>query len=234
MREEYDFSTAKKNPYVKRVKVLVTAFEPFNGGTVNPSQLVLERLKAPEGMELIKVLLPVEFQATTRILKQLLQEHGPDVVISLGQAGNRPEICIERVAVNLDCVRSSDGIRELADNAGDKPVDIPIAEDGENAYFSTLPVWELVAAIKEQGVAGVASYSAGTYVCNHVMYTVLHEAAQHYPEMKAGFIHVPFLPEQMVGRNAGHAMELGDMVKGVQAVVDYFCMEKTKNYKKEV
>lgn len=202
------------------MKVLLTAFEPFNGGTVNPSQLILEQVKASSGMELIKVLLPVEFVRTSAEIKKLLQEHHPDVVLSLGQAGNRPEICVERVAVNLDCVRSSDGLRELADNAGDKPVDVPIATDGATAYFSTLPVWELVSAIKEQGVAGAVSYSAGTYVCNHVMYTVLHEAEKNYPEMKAGFIHVPFLPVQMEGRSAGYAMELDDMVKGIQAVLE--------------
>ena len=202
------------------MKVLLTAFEPFNGGTINPSQFILEQVKEPFGMNLIKVLLPVEFARTSDEMKRLLQEHRPDAVISLGQAGNRPEICIERVAINLDCVRSSDGLREVADNAGDKPVDVLIASDGENAYFSTLPVWELVNAIKEQGVAAAVSYSAGTYVCNHVMYTVLYEAAKHYPEMKAGFIHVPFLPEQMKGRNSGYAMELADMVKGIQAVLE--------------
>lgn len=202
------------------MKVLLTAFEPFNGGTINPSQLVLEQVKEPLGMELIKVLLPVEFKRTSGDIKQLLQKHRPDVVLSLGQAGKRPEICVERIAVNLDCVRSSDGLREVADNAGDTPVDMPIASDGETAYFSTLPVWELVNAIKERGVAGAVSYSAGTYVCNHVMYTVLYEAAKHYPEMKAGFIHVPFLPEQIAGRSSGFAMELNDMVKGIQAVLE--------------
>jgi len=208
------------------MKVLLTAFEPFNGGTINPSQMVLERVKESSGMELLKVLLPVEFRQTSEKVKQLLKEHHPDVVISLGQAGNRPEICVERVAVNLDCVRSSDGLRELADNAGDRPVDVPIEKDGETAYFSTLPVWKLVGAIKEQGVMGAVSYSAGTYVCNHVMYTVLYEAAKHYPEMKAGFIHVPFLPEQMEGRSSGFAMELDDMVKGIQAVLDQLQYEE--------
>jgi len=208
------------------MKVLLTAFEPFNGGTINPSQMVLERVKESSGMELLKVLLPVEFRQTSEKVKQLLKEHHPDVVISLGQAGNRPEICVERVAVNLDCVRSSDGLRELADNAGDRPVDVPIEKDGETAYFSTLPVWKLVGAIKEQGVMGAVSYSAGTYVCNHVMYTVLYEAIKHYPEMKAGFIHVPFLPEQMEGRSSGFAMELDDMVKGIQAVLDQLQYEE--------
>ena len=159
------------------MKILVTGFEPFNGRDINPSQLILERLEAPKGVILIKELLPVEFRKTTTILKDLLKEHQPDVVISLGQAGNRPEISVERVAINLDNVRSSNGKREAADNAGDTPVDMPIMEGAPAAYFSTLPVWELVKVIQSAGVEAAASYTAGTYVCNHVMYTVLHEIA---------------------------------------------------------
>ena len=129
------------------MKLLLTAFEPFNGGTENPSQLILEKIAAPEG------------------------------------------------AV---------------------------------AYFSTLPVWKLIAAIQRAGVSAAASYSAGTYVCNHVMYTVLYLAHKNYPKMRAGFIHVPFLPEQMEGRTAGYAMKLFDMVKGIQAAVDCMCEKETR------
>ena len=196
------------------MKILVTAFEPFNGRDINPSQLILEQLEAPEGVTLIKELLPVEFKATTEILKKRLKEHRPDVVISLGQAGNRPEISVERVAINLDNCRSSNGQKVIADNAGDTPVDEPIVADGPQAYFSNLPVWEMVEAIQKVGVDVALSYTAGTYVCNHVMYTVLHEVAINYPDMEAGFIHVPFLPEQ--NPVTGYTMELSDMVKGSQ------------------
>lgn len=196
------------------MKILVTAFEPFNGRDINPSQLILEQLEAPEGVTLMKELLPVEFKATTEILKKRLKEHRPDVVISLGQAGNRPEISVERVAINLDNCRSSNGQKVIADNAGDTPVDEPIVADGPQAYFSNLPVWEIVEAIQKVGVDAAGSYTAGTYVCNHVMYTVLHEVAINYPDMKAGFIHVPFLPEQ--NPVTGYTMELSDMVKGIQ------------------
>ena len=196
------------------MKILVTGFEPFNGRDVNPSQLILEQLEAPEGVTLIKELLPVEFKATTEILKKRLQEHRPDVVISLGQAGNRPEISVERVAINLDNCRSSNGKKELADNAGDVLVDQPIVEGAPDAYFSNLPVWEIVKEMQDTGVNAAVSYSAGTYVCNHVMYTVLHEVAINYPDMKAGFVHVPFLPEQ--NPVTGYTMELSDMVKGIQ------------------
>lgn len=203
------------------MKILVTGFEPFNGRDINPSQLILERLEAPKDIVLIKALLPVEFKATTKILKDLLKEHHPDVVLSLGQAGNRPEISVERVAINLDNVRSSNGKRDLPDNAGDTPVDEPIVEGAPTAYFSTLPVWELVKAIQEVDVKAAVSYTAGTYVCNHVMYTVLHEFATKYPHMKAGFIHVPFLPEQ--NPTTGYTMELDDMVKGIQVAIQYIC-----------
>lgn len=201
------------------MKILVTGFEPFNGRDINPSQLILERLEAPKGVILIKELLPVEFRKTTTILKDLLKEHQPDVVISLGQAGNRPEISVERVAINLDNVRSSNGKREVADNAGDTPVDMPIMEGAPAAYFSTLPVWELVKVIQSVGVEAAASYTAGTYVCNHVMYTVLHEIATNCSEIRAGFIHVPFLPEQ--NPKTGYTMELEQMIKGIQASLEY-------------
>lgn len=205
------------------MKILVTGFEPFNGGKMNPSELILKELEAPGGTSLIKEVLPVEFAASARRLRELLAEYQPDVVLSLGQAGNRPEICVERVAINMDNVRSSDGKTERPDNAGAAPADMIIAEDGETAYFSTLPVWKIVEAIQTAGVSSAVSYSAGTYVCNHVMYTSLYEAKKHYPKMKAGFIHVPFLPEQIAERKDGrvvYAMELIDMVKGVQAALE--------------
>lgn len=204
------------------MKILVTGFEPFNGATVNPSEQIVNSLEAPEGATLIKEILPVEFKRTTTRLKELLREHNPDVVLSIGQAGNRPEISVERVAINLDNVRASTGKSELPDNAGDAPVDKPIAADGAPAYFSTLPVWDMVEAIQARKIPGAVSYSAGTYVCNHVMYTVLYEAAKNDLEIKAGFIHVPFLPEQLAERTDKrqvYAMPLLDMVAGIQAAL---------------
>ncbi|MBR4026764.1 MAG: pyroglutamyl-peptidase I [Lachnospiraceae bacterium] len=209
------------------MKILLTAFEPFNGSSVNPSQLILEKVTTLEDKILIKELLPVEFEKTSIRLKQLLQEYEPDIVLSLGQAGNRSEICVERVAINLNNVRSSDGKKVLADNAGETPVDKIIKTDGATAYFSNLPVWDMVQAIQSVGVKGAVSYSAGTYVCNHVMYTVLYEVTKYYPNMKAGFVHVPFLLEQWKekqknGNVQGYAMELEDMVRGIEAVLKIF------------
>ena len=201
------------------MKILLTGFEPFNGRIVNPSQLLLEQVQAPERVTLIKQLLPVEFHKCTTILKELMQEHEPDIVLSLGQAGNYPEISIEKVAINLIDCRSLNGKKRLADNAGDVFVNEPIEPDGEIAYFATLPIWDMAEAIQNAGIGAVVSYSAGTYVCNHVMYTVLHETKNNYPNTKAGFVHVPFLPEQNPKR--GHTMEFEKMLIGVQAVIDF-------------
>ena len=200
------------------MKILVTAFEPFNGRDVNPSQLILEQLEAIEGVVLVKKLLPVEFKATTTILQELIKEHQPDAIVSIGQAGNRPEISVERVAINLDNCRSSNGKNVLPDNVGQTLVDTTIVEGAPTAYFSNLPVWEMVKKMQEAGVAAAVSYTAGTYVCNHVMYTVLHEAATKYPKMLAGFIHVPFLPEQKPV--TGYTMELGEMCKAIQVSLE--------------
>ena len=211
------------------MKILFTGFEPFNNTDINPSEEIVKSLPDYiEGIILIKEILPVEFKKAGRMIKELLKQHRPDVVISIGQAGNRPEISIERVAINLDCVRSLDGKRMLADNAGELPVDERIEEEGENAYFSNLPVWDLVKVIQEKGIPAAVSYSAGAYVCNHVMYTVLYEANKHYPEMKAGFIHVPFLPEQREVKKSGYFMELENMITAIQSVILHFNLENEK------
>ena len=112
-----------------------------------------------------------------------------------------------------------DGKRELADNAGDLPVDIKIEEDGESAYFSNLPIWDLIKRIQEKGIPAAASYSAGTYVCNHVMYTALYEVNKNYPHMKAGFIHVPFLTEQKEVKQTGYFMDLTEMMTAIREVL---------------
>lgn len=205
------------------MKILVTGFEPFNGGIVNPSEQIVHHLAAPEGATLIKEILPVEFKKAAVKLQELFRTHQPDVVLSIGQAGGRAEISVERVAINIDCVKSSNGSKILPDNAGDIPVDEPIEAEGASAYFSTLPLWEIVEAIQEHGIPAGISNTAGTYVCNHVMYVNLHQAAVNYPRMKAGFIHVPFLPEQIEHREDKDrlaAMPLEDMVTALQAALE--------------
>ena len=206
------------------MKLLLTAFEPFNGRDINPSQMILESIKAPENIDLIRRVLPVEFDATTKILEELVEKERPDIILSLGQAGNVPNIAVERVAVNMDNCRSSDGTKELPDSSGAVYVDRPIMDGAPNAYFATLPVWELVKAVNDEGVLCRASYSAGTYVCNHVMYVCCHLATR-YKHMRTGFVHVPFLPEQMTDGAQGYSMEFADMLKGVQTIINYLAGE---------
>ena len=224
------------------MKILVTGFEPFNQSNVNPSMEIIKRLKAPKRTTLITEILPVEFKRSSERIRELLRIHRPELVICLGQAGGRKEISVERVAINIDNCRSSNGKSILPDNAGQIIVDEPIEIDGAAAYFSTLPIWSLVNAMDKMDIPAAVSNTAGTYVCNHVMYTVLYEADKRYPEMRAGFIHVPFLPEQVYDRDAlattatnqtdmaggpkdnlspQYAMPLDQMVRAVQCVLDF-------------
>ena len=205
------------------MKILVTGFEPFNGQRVNPSQEIVDKLVAPKGTTLIKEILPVEFEASAARLQALFRTHQPDIVLSIGQAGGRSEISVERIAINMDSVKSSNGSKLLPDNAGNMPVDEPIEADGPAAYFATLPLWEMVEVIQSKGIPAAISNTAGTYVCNHVMYTGLHQAAVYYPGMQVGFVHVPFLPEQIAHREDRQrlaAMPLEDMVLALQAVLE--------------
>ena len=211
------------------MKLLVTGFLPFNGQTVNPSEQIVSALTAPEGITLIKEILPVEFKKAATKLQILLRQYQPDILLSIGQAGGRPEITVERVAINMDNVKSSDGSKCLPDNAGDMPIDTPIETNAPAAYFSTLPLWEMVEAIQKKGIPAAISNTAGTYVCNHIMYTGLHQAATLYPQMKAGFIHVPFLPEQIAtraDRDRLAAMPLQNMVLALQATLEFLATQK--------
>lgn len=213
------------------MKILVTGFEPFNGGNINPSEQIVHRLAAPEGTTLIKKILPVEFKKAAEQLKEIFEEHRPDVVLSIGQAGGRQEISVERVAINVDCVKSSNGSKLLPDNVGFIPVDEPIETEGPAAYFSTLPIWKIVEAIQGKGILAGISNTAGTYVCNHVMYVSLHQAAVNYPHVKAGFIHIPFLPEQIEDREdkkSVYAMPLEDMVTAIQTALEVLYHEFVK------
>ena len=152
------------------------------------------------------------FGKSARELCQLIDLHNPDVVICLGQAEGRREISFERVAINLDDAR-------IADNDGNIPVDQAIENDGPDAYFSTLPTKELVAAMRKGGVAANLSLSAGSFVCNHVFYAALHHIQNR--TILAGFIHLPLMAEQ-VGEFPGMpTMELSEMTKGITLTLDY-------------
>jgi len=195
------------------MKILLTAFDPFDGATINPALEAVQRVCAPEGVELIKLEVPTVFEKSIQIVTDAMRTHRPDAVLSIGQAAGRAQITPERVAINLSDAR-------IPDNAGAAPVDEPIRADGPDAYFATIPVRAIVEALKNAGIPAAISNTAGTFVCNHLMYGVLDCAAQEMPKMRAGFIHVPCIPEQAAAMPAATpSMALGDIVRAIECAV---------------
>lgn len=194
----------------KTMKILITAFEPFGGEKVNPALEAMKLLPDKIGeAQILKLELPTVFKKSIEKVWQHIDEYEPDIVISLGQAGGRACISIERVAINIDDTT-------MADNEGNMPVDQPIFKDGENAYFSNLPIKKMVEDIKKAGIPAKVSNTAGTYVCNHVMYGILYKIHKERLNIKAGFIHVPFIPEQVVNKPERASMSLENIVKAVE------------------
>lgn len=200
--------------------VLLTGFEPFNGATINPAWEAVRALEGWEGMVgehrfRVEVRqLPCVFGQAIEDLVAMVDDVHPDVVIAVGQAGGRPDISVERVAINVDDAA-------ILDNGGQQPVDAAIAAEGPAAYFSTLPIKAIVRALREQGLVAGVSQTAGTFVCNHVFYGLMHHAAGRSQPIKAGFIHVPFLPEQAAARlDAPPSMALDDIVAGIKLAVE--------------
>ena len=187
-------------------KLLITGFDPFDGASINPSWEAVKLLPDSIGeYELYKLQIPTVFGVAPRAVLEKAAEICPDVIISVGQAGGRKAVTPERVGINVRDAR-------IADNAGCVPTDEPIAADGPDAYFSTLPVKAMIAAINEAGLPGAISNTAGTFVCNDVLYSLLH----HYAgtNVRCGFIHVPWLPEQ-----GEPNLPLSDTVKALTAAV---------------
>ncbi len=180
--------------------ILVTGFEPFGGETINPSWVVVKQL---EGMiiddcRVVTRQLPCVFGVSLTVLNAAIDELNPAVVIAVGQAGGRVDITVERVGINVDDAR-------IPDNRGQQPIDVAIVPDGPAAWFSSLPIKAMVAAMREKGIPASVSQTAGTFVCNHVMYGLLHKICEN-AEMKGGFIHIPYLPEQAAAHAGAPSM----------------------------
>ena len=196
---------------VSQGRVLVTGFDPFGGDSANPSWLAAQALHGRQiaGHRIIAAQLPTVFGQSIEVLRNLLVRHRPTLVLCLGQAGGRDALSLERVAVNINDAR-------IADNAARQPVDTPVQPAGPVGYFSTLPIKAMMLAIRAEGVAAEVSQTAGTFVCNHIFYALMHELAtqQALKGTRGGFIHVPWLPEQ-----GTPSMALEDMVQGLRAAV---------------
>lgn len=179
------------------MKILVTGFDPFGGEKVNPAFEAVKLLPDKiAGSDIIKLEIPTVFTRSATVTEEAIQKYQPDVVLSIGQAGGRSNISVEKVAINLAEAR-------IPDNDGEQPFDQKLKEDGESAYFATIPVKAMVQNIRDHGIPSNISYTAGTYVCNSIMYNVLYYVTKNHPHIKAGFIHVPFATEQVIDKPDG-------------------------------
>jgi pyroglutamyl-peptidase len=194
------------------VPVLVTGFEPFGGETVNPSELIVHELRGRliDGCPVKTAVLPCEFGRSLHDLALAIDQHHPQLVICLGQAGGRSGLTVERIAINLNDA-------PIPDNVGRRPIDEPIDPTGPAACWSTLPIKAIVRAVAMSGIEASVSQTAGAYVCNHVFYGLM-RMLENRPDTRGGFIHVPFLPDQAASRSAP-AMPLPLMVRGIEIAI---------------
>jgi pyroglutamyl-peptidase len=193
--------------------VLLTGFEPFNGATINPAWEAVRSFKGRVDDDyLVEILqLPCVFGQANRVLCGAVDEIRPDIVLCVGQAGGRADLTLERVAINVDDA-------PIADNGGQQPIDAPIAPEGPAAYFATLPVKAIVGALRERGLQASVSQTAGTFVCNHVFYGLMHHLRQK--EAIGGFMHVPYLPEQAAALEGAPSMPLAQIVEGLKVALE--------------
>ena len=189
-------------------KVLLTGFEPFGTATSNPSGEIVKQIS---GDNIVTAILPVTYAQSAERLLSLINQHNPDVVLCLGQAEGRTQITPEKVAINLDDAR-------LPDNAGVQRSDVKILDDGPDAYFTTLPIKEMVDAAKAAGVPASVSLSAGAFLCNHVFYVAQNNFAG--TKVRSGFVHVPLMDSQAPEFPGLPTMPLDQMVKAVRAMLE--------------
>lgn len=190
-------------------QLLITGFEPFGGETVNPSWEAVRLLPEELGdYRLTKLQIPTVFGRAAGTVLEAARTLQPDVILCIGQAGGRSGVTPEVVGINLREAR-------IPDNAGNQPENVPVVENAPAAYFSTVPVRAMVASIRDAGVPAALSYSAGAFVCNDVLFSLLH----HYreTETRVGFVHVPFLPEQ--AKENAPSLPLADIVRALTAAI---------------
>ncbi|MFJ7976966.1 pyroglutamyl-peptidase I [Peribacillus sp. NPDC096379] len=203
-----------------RKKVLVTGFDPFGKDTINPA---LEAVKQLEGViiddvEIVTQVVPTVFHDSIKAAIKAIESYKPDVVICVGQAGGRTQITPERIAINVDDAR-------IPDNQKKQPIDEPISEDGPAAYWSTLPIKRMVHQMRKDGVPASVSNTAGTFVCNHLFYGLMHYLTNHAPQIRGGFIHIPYIPEQTI-ENGSPSLSLDVIVRGLKTAAVIAATEK--------
>lgn len=196
--------------------ILLTGFAPFNQEIINPSWEVVRRFTDRQilSSHTIKVAeLACEFGSSIAQLQQQIEQHQPELVVCLGQAGGRTDFSIERVAINIDDAR-------IPDNAGAQPIDQTISDEGPAAYFSSLPIKAIVHALRSRGIPASVSHTAGTYVCNHVFYGLMHYASTHPQLRRAGFVHIPYLPDQACHHPGTASMAIETLEKAIELMLE--------------
>ena len=195
------------------MKALVTGFEPFGGDEVNPSSLAVDKLKKKYGsLSVHTATLPCSFARSTGMLQDAIDKVKPDMVLCVGLAGGRSELCLERVAINVQDAR-------IRDNDGKQPIDKPVVKGGPAAHFATLPIKACVAAMRQAGLAAAVSNTAGTFVCNHILYALMHIASRRRAPLRGGFLHVPYAPEQIARVGTAPSMAVGDVIRGIEIIL---------------
>lgn len=196
------------------MKILVTGFDPFGEDKINPAIESVKKLPDEiKGVKIIKLEIPTVYMKSLEKIDEAIKEYNPDVILSIGQAGGRPDITVERVGINVDDYR-------IKDNEGNQPIDTKIYDDGENAYFSNLPIKAIVENIRKNNIPASISNTAGTFVCNHVLYGVQYLLDKKYSNKKSGFIHIPFLPEQVTNRPNTPSMSISTIVKALTLALE--------------
>lgn len=200
------------------MKILVTGFDPFGGEKINPALETIQQLPNKVlGSSIIKLEIPTVIGKSLAKIKEAVEKEAPDVVLSIGQAGGRADITVERIGINMDDCR-------IPDNEGNQPIDEPVVKDGPAAYFVTLPIKAIVEKIRSHKIPASISNTAGTFICNHVCYGVAHLAAQRTAvgkTMRSGFIHIPFLPEQVIEKPVlTPSMSLETIVHGIEYALE--------------
>jgi pyroglutamyl-peptidase len=195
------------------MKALVTGFDPFGGEAINPAEEALRRLRPKLGpLAIVTRTVPTAFGAALEALEAAIDETQPDLVLCVGQAGGRPALSLERVAINIDDAR-------IPDNAGRQPIDRPVVPGGPAAYFTTLPIKAVVAALRHAGLPAIVSNTAGTFVCNHIFYGLMHLAARRGDAFRGGFLHIPYLPQQAQRHAGAPSMALEHIVQGIELIL---------------
>lgn len=196
------------------MKALVTGFDPFGGDEVNPSSLAVGKLRKRIGRLAIQTAtLPTSYARSANVLREAISKTRPDIVLCVGQAGGRTELCLERVAINVQDAR-------IRDNDGKQPIDKPVIPGGPAAHFATLPIKACVAALRKAGLPAAVSNTAGTFVCNHIFYALMDMVSAQARPPRGGFLHIPYVPDQAARLGGAPSMAVGDIVRGIEIILE--------------